>query len=77
MFYPRKSEHKDIEKLQRSGTKRLLVRLTKGGSEGLSRVLEKEEKEYVEAAQAEYNENQIIDFMKESLSTLKKLVSLH
>lgn len=73
----RKSEAKDVDKLQRSGTKRLLFKLRHGGKEGLERKLEKEEREYVEAAQAEYNENQAIAELKETLEVSKARVSIY
>lgn len=61
----RKSEHKDLDKLQRSGTKRFLIRMKHGGKkEGLERRLEKEEREYVEAAQEEHNESRAIEELK-------------
>ncbi|KAI5115827.1 hypothetical protein M0805_001987 [Coniferiporia weirii] len=68
----RKSEHKDVEKLQRSSTKRFLVRMTQGGREGLERKLEKEEREYVEAAQAEHNESQAIAELKEAAQNARE-----
>lgn len=72
----RKSEAKDVDKLQRSGTKRFLFKIRHGGKEGLDRKLEKEEREYVEAAQAEYNENQAIAELKETLQVSKAKVCL-
>ncbi|KAL5496096.1 hypothetical protein ACEPAH_3013 [Sanghuangporus vaninii] len=62
----RKAEHKDLDKLQRSSTKRFLVRMKHGGKEGLERKLEKEEREYIEAAQDEHNENLAISELKEA-----------
>ncbi|KAL5479119.1 hypothetical protein ACEPAI_2407 [Sanghuangporus weigelae] len=62
----RKAEHKDLDKLQRSSTKRFLVRMKHGGKEGLERKLEKEEREYIEAAQNEHNENLAISELKEA-----------
>lgn len=65
-----------MDKLQRSGTKRFLFKIRHGGKEGLDRKLEKEEREYVEAAQAEYNENQAIAELKETLQVSKAKVCL-
>ncbi|KAH8107366.1 hypothetical protein DFH11DRAFT_1637560 [Phellopilus nigrolimitatus] len=62
----RKSEHKDLDKLQRSSSRRFLFRVTHGGKEGLERKLEKEEREYIEAAQAEHNESQAITELREA-----------
>ncbi|THH05649.1 hypothetical protein EW145_g4640 [Phellinidium pouzarii] len=68
----RKAEHKDIDKLQRSSTKRFLFRVTHGGREGLERKLEKEEREYVEAAQAEHNESHAIAELNEAAQNARK-----
>lgn len=67
-------EHKDFDSLQRSGTKRFFYKLRHGGKEGLMRKLEKEEKEYVEAAQAEYNESLAVEELKEAAENTKTKV---
>lgn len=70
----RKAEAKDVDKLQRSGTKRFFFKMRHGGKEGLDRKLEKEEREYIEAAQAEYNENQAISELKEAAENARAQV---
>ncbi|EJD05295.1 uncharacterized protein FOMMEDRAFT_154528 [Fomitiporia mediterranea MF3/22] len=60
----RKAEHKDLDKLQRSSTKRFFTRIKHGGKEGLERKLAKEEREYIEAAQNEHNENMALSELK-------------
>lgn len=70
----RVSEHKDIDNLQRSKTKRLFVYLKHGGKEGLNKRMEKEEREYIEAAQAEFNETTAIKELKEAADNAKAKV---
>lgn len=53
-----------MDKLQRSSTARLLVRLRHGGKDGLAQRLEKEEAEYVAAAQAEHLAGAALDDLK-------------
>ncbi|KAH8102351.1 hypothetical protein DFH11DRAFT_1552573 [Phellopilus nigrolimitatus] len=72
----RKSEHKDLDKLQRSSSRRFLFRVTHGGKEGLERKLEKEEREYIEAAQAEHNESQAITELREAEKNARTKVFL-
>ncbi|KAG8978929.1 hypothetical protein FRB90_008250, partial [Tulasnella sp. 427] len=65
-----KSEYKDISELQRSGTKRFLLRL-KVGAEGAQKTLAKEEKEYMDAFQAENNEKLAISTLEAELNNAK------
>ncbi|KAG9042059.1 hypothetical protein FS837_011387 [Tulasnella sp. UAMH 9824] len=65
-----KSEYKDISELQRSGTKRFLLRL-KVGAENAQKTLAKEEKEYMDAFQAENNEKLAISTLEEELNNAK------
>ncbi|KLO17785.1 hypothetical protein SCHPADRAFT_900335 [Schizopora paradoxa] len=67
----RMAEHKDVDNLQRSKTKRLFVYIKHGGKEGLSKRMEKEEREYIEAAQAEFNETIAIKELKEAAENAK------
>jgi hypothetical protein len=70
----RKSEHKDLDKLQRSATRRFFTRVKHGGKEGLERRLEKEEREYIEAAQDEHNENQMVQELKVAVGNARAKV---
>lgn len=70
----RKAEHKDLDKLQRSGTRRFFIRMKHGGKDGLERKLEKEEREYIEAAQNEHNENKAISELQAAADTAKQMV---
>ncbi|KAG8959145.1 hypothetical protein FRC00_001900 [Tulasnella sp. 408] len=65
-----KTEYKDISELQRSGTKRFLLRL-KVGAENAQKTLAKEEKEYMDAFQAENNEKLAISTLEEELNNAK------
>ncbi|KIO31927.1 hypothetical protein M407DRAFT_19184, partial [Tulasnella calospora MUT 4182] len=65
-----KSEYKDISELQRSGTKRFLLRL-KVGAESAQKTLAKEEKEYMDAFQAENNEKLAISTLEDELNNAK------
>lgn len=62
-----KSEYKDVATLQRSGTKRLLLRL-KAGNDGAQKAIAKEEKEYMDAFQAENNEKLAISTLEAELN---------
>ena len=76
-MYCRKSEHEDVDKLQRSGTRLFLVRLTQGGREGLARKIEKEEREFIEAEQKEHNEVRAIAELKATMENAQRTVSTH
>ena len=52
------------------------MRLKHGGKEGLEKRLEKEEREYIEAAQAEHNENIALAELKEAAENAKKTVRI-
>ena len=71
----RKAEHKDFDKLSRSGTRRFFVRVKAGGKEGLEKRLEKEEREYIEAAQAEHNESIALADLKRAADDARAKVS--
>ena len=71
----RKAEHKDFDKLSRSATRRFFVRVGRGGKEGLERRLEKEERDYIEAAQAEHNESIVLADLKAAVENARAKVA--
>lgn len=72
----REAEKKDFDKLSHSAMKRFFVRVKAGGKEGLEHRLDKEEREYIEAAQAEHNENIILADLKASTENIQAKVLL-
>lgn len=51
------------------------MRVGRGGKDGLAKALEKEEREYIEAAQAEHNANQELLQLKVGAEELRKTVN--
>ncbi|KAG9034862.1 hypothetical protein FRB95_012419 [Tulasnella sp. JGI-2019a] len=66
-----KAEYNDVQELQRSASKRLFLRL-KEGKEGLNKRKMKEETEYLDAFQAEKNEQMSIGTLEKELDVAQK-----
>ncbi|KAG8863972.1 hypothetical protein FRB96_006845 [Tulasnella sp. 330] len=66
-----KSEFNDVKELERSASKRFFLRL-KEGKEGLNKRKIKEETEYLDAFQAEKNEQMSIDTLERELDVAQK-----
>ncbi|TDL19857.1 hypothetical protein BD410DRAFT_398652 [Rickenella mellea] len=62
----REAEHKDYDVFKHNKMKRFFIRVSKGG-EGLAQKVEKEEKEYFEAAHEEFLENQAISELQDAI----------
>ncbi|KAG8880882.1 hypothetical protein FRB99_004771, partial [Tulasnella sp. 403] len=68
-----KLEYKDVKDLQRSGTRRLYLRVTEG-KDALQKKKMKEEQEWLDAVQAESNEKLAIKTLEEELASAEATV---